>query len=134
MEGEDEAEGGDRGREKKKDGEKRNKEIEGKGKEQGKKREREGETWPLFSKTSWTMEKINLHTNDQGEVHYLLKYRTKKTECLRPRQVKQYFREAVSKELVLKDGEEFSRNQDVISRGRQQHLEKSRVMKKTWGC
>ena len=59
MEGEDEAEGGDRGREKKEDGEKRKKEREGKGKS----REREGETWPLSSKTSWTMEKTNLQTN-----------------------------------------------------------------------
>ena len=42
-----------RGGEKKK-GERR------KGKEQGKKREREGETWPLFSKASWTMEKTDL--------------------------------------------------------------------------
>ena len=130
MEGEDEAEGGDRGREKKEDGEKRKKEREGKGKS----REREGETWPLSSKTSWTMEKTNLQTNDQGEVCCLLRYRTKKTECLRPRQVKQYFREAVSQEQVLKDGEGFSRNLDVISRGRQQHLEKSRVMKTMWGC
>lgn len=76
MEGEDEAEGEDRGREKKEDGEKRKKEREGKGKS----REREGETWPLFSKTSWTMEKTNLQTNDQGEVCCLLRYRTKKTE------------------------------------------------------
>lgn len=70
----------------------------------------------------------------QGEVCCVLRYRTKQTECLRPRQVKQYFREVVSQELVLKDGEEFSRNWDVISRGRQQHLEKSGVMKTTWGC
>ena len=70
---------------------------------------------------------------DLGEVCCVLRYRTKQIECLHPRQVKQYSREAVSQELVLKDGK-FSRNQVVISRGRQKHLEKSRVMKKTWGC
>jgi len=62
------------------------------------------------------------------------KVQDKEDGILRPRQVEQYFREAVSQEQVLKDGEGFSRNLDVISRGRQQHLEKSRVMKTTWGC
>ena len=70
---------------------------------------------------------------DQGEVRCVLRYRTKQMECLRPRQVKQYSREAVSQELVLKDGK-FSRNRVVTSRGRQQHLEQSGVMEKTWGC
>ena len=114
-------------------GEERKGKMGRKGKRREKEREREGETWPLFQDLRDYGED-KFAQNGQGEVRFVLRYGTKKTECLRPRQVKQYFREAVSQEPVSKDGEEFSRNRDVISRGRQQHLEKSRVMETTWDC
>lgn len=117
--------GGDRGREKRKMGRK------GKGeRRKGKEKEKLGHC----SKTPM----------DYGEDKFAQMIRVKRALCQgtgqRRRnayallQVKQYFRRSgVTRTGFEGDGEEFSRNRDVISRGRQQHLEKSRV-KTTWDC
>lgn len=82
MQGEDEGEGEggtkkERGKKGRKGKGERRKRERGK-KEKGK---RERETWPLFSKTSWTMEGTDVQTNNQGEAHYVLRYTAKRAEC-----------------------------------------------------